>query len=189
MKHPLLATLVLSTIALHGCSTMISNGREEPIKEDYGSRTMGGYIDDQVIETKANVNISKGSAEVQHGRISITSIDGIVLLVGQVPTQAAKEEAGRIVQQVRDVKQVQNMLSVAPPATLVMQSQDTFITTQVISKLFSNKNVPSSQIKVITEAGIVYLMGRVTPQQANLAVDLIRQVGGVQQIVKVFEYI
>ncbi|MFP8967118.1 BON domain-containing protein [Pokkaliibacter sp. CJK22405] len=189
MKKPIGVALIALCTGLAGCSNIISATRDEPIQEDYTSRTVGKFVDDQVIDTKASVNINKGSQALQQSRVSVTSQNGIVLLVGQVPNQSVKQEAEQIVQQVRGVRQIQNRLSVGPNATLLMQSQDAFITTQIKTKLLAEKNLPSSQIKVITEAGIVYLMGRVTQAQADLAVSIIQQVGGIQQIVKIFEYI
>ncbi|MFB9885731.1 BON domain-containing protein [Balneatrix alpica] len=189
MKLRALATLFACSLVLSGCSNLISAGREGPIEEDYTTPTTGSAIDDEIIETKANVNISKGSPQVTHARINVTSVNGVVLLTGQVPNEQAKQEAQNIVSQVRKVRKVHNMLSIAPSASLMAQSQDTFITTQIKTKMFGDPLVPSGKVKVITEMGIVYLMGLVTPQVADRAVELVRQVGGVQQVVKVFEYI
>ena len=84
---------------LSGCSDIISAGREEPIQENPGQRTVGSYIDDEVIETLALVNLNKGSEEIKASNISVTSYNGLVLLTGQAPSDAARVEAEQICEQ------------------------------------------------------------------------------------------
>src|SRR5690554_1784190 len=105
LKRPLIAMVMASTF-LTGCSSIISATREEPIREDQTSRTLGSYLEDEAIETKTLVNISKGSEALALSHVNVVSYNGQVLLVGQVPDEQVKQEAGNIASQIRHVRKV-----------------------------------------------------------------------------------
>ncbi|WP_426417073.1 BON domain-containing protein [Aestuariirhabdus sp. LZHN29] len=184
-----IATLILFSFLLSGCASSISALKEEPIQQDPGKRTTGRFISDETIETISLVNIDKADPGFKQTRVSVISFDGTVLIVGQVPNQRLKKIAGDTVQKVRDVKQVYNELEIAGPISFVAASSDNWLTTKVKTKMLNDESVPSSRIKVVTENGTVFLMGRVTNAEANRAVELVRTTYGVQRIVKVFDYI
>jgi len=181
--------LALGITLLSGCATIISAVHEEPIQEDSGKRTFGNYVEDEMIETKVLVNLSKGSTALSQSHIGVTSYNGQVLLTGQVPTEEVKAEAERIAAATREVRKIQNELEIAGPTSTIVPSNDVYLTSRVKLQLLADKNVPGSRIKVVTENGVVYLMGLVTREEANAAVNIVRTVVGVRKIVKVFEYI
>ncbi|RRJ85356.1 BON domain-containing protein [Aestuariirhabdus litorea] len=188
MKY-LLTITILGSLLLSGCASTISAIRDEPIQQDPGKRTTGRLVSDETIETIALVNIDKADPGFKQTRISVVSFDGTVLIVGQVPNERLKGIAGDTVRNVRDVKQVYNELEISGPISLVAATSDNWLTTKVKAKMLGDESVPSSRIKVVTENGTVFLMGRVTNAEANRAVELVRTTYGVQRIVKVFNYI
>jgi osmotically-inducible protein OsmY len=184
-----LATLVMTATLVTGCSTIVSSSREEPIREDVGNRTLGNIIEDEAIELKVRVNLSKGSAPLAQSHINVKSFNGQVLLTGQVPNENVRQEAEQIVGQTREVKRIHNELEIAGPSSTIVRSNDIYLTSRVKLKLLSDKSIEGLRVKVVTENGIVYLMGLVSQREADQAVAIVREVPGVQRIVKVFEYV
>ena len=177
-------------IFLTGCTTMVESLNGDPIRTDPTERSWGNWLDDNSIATIAEVNISKADPEFKrNSRIKVISYNGIVLLIGQVPSKALKEEATRIVTLINNVRKVYNELTVGPPTTVLEHSNDSWLTTKIKTKLIQNEVVTADKIKVNTEKGTVYLMGLTTPQEANAAVEAARSTRGVQKVIKVFEYV
>lgn len=174
---------------LSGCSNLISASREEPIREDQGSRTIGAYVEDEVIENKTLVNLNKGSDTVKNSHISVTSYNGILLLTGQVPHGAAKRETEQIATQTRKVRKIHNELELSGPTSSIVRANDAYLTSRIKLQLLADESVEGGRIKVVTENSSTYLMGLVTEKEADRAVNIIRTIPGVQRIVKVFEYI
>ena len=127
--------------------------------------------------------------DFRDSRIVIVSFNQVVLLVGQTSTASLRVVAERIAQQTPHVRHVYDEMSVGYPISLKQQSKDTLITGEVRSHILAKKGLESGSIRIVTENGVVYLMGIVTAEQANLAVDVARQIKGVQKVVKVFQYI
>jgi osmotically-inducible protein OsmY len=177
-------------IVLSGCSSVLTATRDKPIDDDRGTRTLGSKIDDSLIETKVAVNVAKASPDLDQGsHIVVTSYNGVVLLAGQTPRADLKTLAGQAAGSVQRVKKVENELQVAQPSSMLARSNDALLTTKIKTQMFADNAIPGSRIKVVTENGIVYLLGLVTQQEANRATTLVQGVSGVQKIVKLFEYI
>ncbi|GGI86698.1 BON domain-containing protein [Legionella impletisoli] len=121
--------------------------------------------------------------------IDVTSFNQVVLLTGQTPAASLKVLAEKIARQTPNVERVYNEITIGYPTSLSQRSQDTWITSQVRTQMLTKKGLESGSIRVVTENSVVYLMGIVTHKQANLAVDVARQVNGVTKVVKVFRYI
>ncbi len=181
--------LILSSVLMTGCASIIGAAKEEPIREDSGSRTTGSYVDDELIEIKATVNIGKGSEELRSSHISVTSFNGIVLITGQVASESSRQEAERIVSQVRKIRRIHNELTVTSPTSSLTRASDTWITAKIKANMLGEERVDATRVKVVTENGVVYLMGLVSQQEAENAINLVRGVNGIQKIVKIFEYI
>ena len=173
------------------CTTvLVQTTGEEGMVEDPTERTAGAVVEDQSIETKVAVNLKKLEPELKKANIAITSHNGVVLLVGQVGSETLKSSATRITSESSTkIKRIHNELEVAGKTSLLSRSNDNWIATKVRTLMLANSSVPSGQIRVITENGAVYLMGIVTQEDAQRAVDLTRNVSGVTRVVKVFEYL
>jgi osmotically-inducible protein OsmY len=177
-------------LTLSGCSSVITATRDKPIDDDRGTRTFGSKIDDSLIETKVKVNVAKASPDLDaNSHIVVTSYNGVVLLAGQTPRADLKAAAEQAAGQVQRVKLVHNELQVLEPSSLLARNNDAWLTTKIKTQMLTDASVPGSRIKVVTENGIVYLLGLVTQQEGAQATSLVQSVSGVQKIVKLFEYI
>ena len=111
-----------------------------------------------------------------------------MLLTGETPTEAVRAQVVERVRNVTKVRHVHDELRIAAPSSLTARSSDTLITAKVKTKLFSVKNFDATRVKVVTEAGTVFLMGLLTRDEADVAAQAAQGVGGVQRVVKLFEY-
>jgi osmotically-inducible protein OsmY len=151
-------------------------------------RTTGTLVEDQTIEVKAIKAINDDAGLNDQAHINVTSYNTVVLLSGETPTDALRQKAMELVKNVDKVTHVYNELTIAAPSSLTSRGSDSIITTKVKTKLFADKKVSGVQFKVVTEKGVVYLMGIVSRAEAEIATDIARQTGGVQKVVKLFQY-
>ncbi|MGY4530969.1 osmotically-inducible protein OsmY [Pseudomonas sp. TE3786] len=173
-RTPLILAALAVTLVLSGC----------------GSRSFGNKIDDQFIPSNVEQKINQASPDLANGsHIIVTSYNGIVLLAGQTPRADLKAAAEQAARSVQGVRKVYNELQVIAPSSALARSNDALLTTKIKTEMLADNSVSSSNIKVITENGIVYMMGVVSRQQAQLAANLVQGVSGVQKIVKLFEYV
>lgn len=150
-------------------------------------RTSGIYIEDQNIELKASHAISQELGEKNH--ITVTSYNRNVLLTGEAVDAASKESAEKAVRNIDNVVNITNEIVIDTKSTLSERNNDTYITSKVKARMVKENRFPANYVKVVTEATTVFLMGIVTRQEAEDAVDITRSTSGVGKVVKVFEYI
>jgi len=181
--------LFCASTLLTGCSSIISATSDGPIKEDPGERTLGAAIDDQIIETKALVNIRAAHKDLDSANVDAVSYNGVVLLIGQVPSDALRTLAAQTAAKIKRVRRVHNELVVVGKTSMLVRSNDGWISTKVRSKLAISDKIDSGRIQVVTENGVVYMMGIVTNAEADIATEIARQTNGVQRVVRVFEYL
>jgi osmotically-inducible protein OsmY len=155
-------------------------------------RTTGTVIDDQTIEVKA-INAIYDTPEFDEGdHVKIEVHNGTVLLVGETKSQANKDLATSIVSNMRGVNHVVNDLEVGRAASLGSRLDNSYISAKANSILTAKNpvdGVDMTRIKVITSKRTVYLMGTVTHQEAAEVTEVVRNIGGVQKVVKVFDYV
>jgi osmotically-inducible protein OsmY len=150
-------------------------------------RTSGTQVDDQAIELKGVKRVSELLGE--RGSVSVTSYNRIVLLTGTVLAEPDKGAVERAIAGIENVRSVVNEVAIGTAASFGNRSNDTVLTGKVKASFVDAKDVQANAFKVITERGVVYLMGRVTEREANRAADIARGVSGVQKVVKVFEIV
>lgn len=150
-------------------------------------RSSGTQLDDQTIELRAAVAIDQTIGE--RGHVNATSYNHVVLLTGEVPAEADRAKIEAQIAKVDNVRLVLNELAVMPNSTLSQRANDTVITGKVKGAIFEAKELQVVSVKVVTERGVVYLMGRLTEAESMAAAQVARGVGGVQRVVKVFEII
>ncbi|MCY1353251.1 Osmotically-inducible protein Y [compost metagenome] len=155
-----------------------------------GNRSIGNKIDDQFIAPNVSSSIDKTHADLTSptSHIVVTSYNGVVLLAGQTPRAELKEKAEQAARSVQGVKKVHNELQVLQPTSALARSNDTLMTTKIKTQMLADSSVPSSRIKVVTENGVVFLLGLVTRQEANAATSVVQGVSGVQKVVRLFQY-
>jgi len=150
-------------------------------------RSTGAQLDDEVIEDKTAFAINERFKGDFH--VNVTSFNGIVLLTGEVPAETSKTDIGAMVRATPKVRAVQNELLVGPVTDLKARSNDTLITSKVKARFVEAAKFQINYVKVVTERGIVYLMGIVRHEEGDAAAEIARTTDGVQRVVKVFEYI
>ena len=180
------ALLTLAGLAiLPGCAPLIVGGAMVgSVLVATDRRTTGAQIEDQAIELKASNRVRDLSTL---GHVNTTSYNRRVLLTGEVPSEADRGRVEQAVRQVENVKAVINELAVAGSSSYTSRSNDALLSTQVKASFVDAKDVFANAVKVVTERGTVYLMGRVTEREAARAAALASTVPGVQKVVRVFE--
>ncbi len=184
-----LLLLSLTVACLSGCGAIMSSAGAGPIEEDDGERTFAQQVADESIETKAKVNINAASEGYDNAHLTIVSYNGFVLLAGQVPSEDLKTLAADVVREVDDVRRIYNELEIGPAVTAGTITNDTWITTQVKSKLLASSDTPGTRVKVVTENSVVYLMGLLTEAEADRVALEAAEVSGAERVVKLFEII
>ncbi|MDQ8032720.1 phospholipid-binding protein [Bordetella genomosp. 1] len=188
--RPLLAAAVLAAAVagLSACAPIIVGGAAATTAVVVTDRRSSGtQLDDQNATFRAETDIAKKLGD--SARVNAMVYNGQMLLTGDVPSEAAKAEAGTIAQGVQKVRSVSNQLTVGPAASFTTRSNDTWITSKVKTALLNTKFVPSGTITTTTDKGVVYLMGKVTQAESDYAANAAADVGGVLKVVKLFEII
>lgn len=181
------AALLASLLSLSACAPLIVGGAVVTGVMATDRRTTGTLVEDESIEIKVASAVRKELGERIH--LNVTSFNRQVLLTGEVRTAADKERAEKLAQSQENVTSVVNDLAVMPVSSLTQRSKDTVITGKVKAAFVDAKDLQVNAIKVVTERGIVYLMGRVTSREAKRATDIARTISGVTKVVRVFEEI
>ena len=187
MSRRLLALLVAAAVPLSGCVPMVIGAGGAAVYSSLEDRrSTGTQIDDEAIETRASNRISDRFGSRVH--VNVTSYNRIALVTGEVPDDGARTEVEKIVRAVPNVRDVTNDLQISGISSYGSRSNDAYLTSKVRGRLLDTKRVSPVHLKVVTESGVVYLMGVVTEPEADEAVDIARNTGGVRKVVKVFEY-
>jgi osmotically-inducible protein OsmY len=179
--------LLIPILLLQACATAVVTSTEgTAIVPD--RRTTGSIIDDQGIEFKAAYELFNDKEIYDQSHINVTSYNGIVLLSGETLTEDLKQKITTKVKAIPKVRRIHNELVIAAPSALTSRSSDTWITSKVKTKLTTSSEIDPVYIKVVTENGVVYLMGIVSRKEADQAVNIVTKSAGVQRVVKIFEY-
>jgi osmotically-inducible protein OsmY len=149
-------------------------------------RSAGIRASDQAIESKVTRDAADRWPSGVH--LNVTSYDGKVLLTGEVPTAAIRDEIGRIAQSTEYVRGVNNELVVGPETEYGARTQDTYITAKVKSRLIEGGRFDANNVKVVTERRVVYLMGIVSRGEGDAAAEIAASTTDVARVVKLFEY-
>ena len=182
--------IILGTVVLlQGCAAAVVAGTASAVTAANDRRTIGSQIDDNNIEIKASIAISEVERLEKSARVNAISVNGIVLLVGQIANQEMKNEAQITVEAIAGIRKIHNQLRIGSNIGITTQTHDSWLTSKVKAQLLAAKDISSNNIKVVTENAEVYLMGLVSQDEANRAVNIARNVSGVERVVKVFEYI
>lgn len=181
--------LTSTALLLSGCNTVTSATTPGIIEENYGERTSGARVEDNNIETKISHNLRRSDARLNDARINVDSYNAIVLLTGQVPSEELKQKANTVASEVRNVRDVHNELAIAANLPASQRLSDTWINTRIRTALGTDQNIDTSRLRFVTENATVYIMGIVTRAEAERIVNAIADLGNVQRIVKVFDYL
>ncbi|ALQ50322.1 BON domain-containing protein [Nitrosomonas ureae] len=181
-------SLLLCFPLLTGCplySVSTASGSNSYISED--RRTSGIFIEDEGIELKASRRIHQQLGNSVH--INVTSYNRIVLLTGEAPTEAVKTNIERLVMGVDNVRRIHNEIAIAANTALSSRSNDTLLTSKVKARFLAERKFQINHVKIVTENGVVYLLGMVTREEGDNAAQIASSTSGVRKVVKAFEYL
>lgn len=177
--------LLGGAMLLAGCGAVAIGGGVGTGVVASDERTAGSFVEDQAIELKV---INRMPDEFN---VDVVSYNRRVLLLGQVPSEDAKEQVLQIVKGVENVREIfHQYLEISGNASFASAAADTALTTKVKGALCRLQVAGFSclDVKVVTNSSVVYLFGLVTQEQAATAVQETRSQAGVKRVVKLFEY-
>ncbi|MGR2660176.1 BON domain-containing protein [Chromobacterium haemolyticum] len=188
MKRRVFAVLLAAgfSSALSGCFGVVAAGAAGGALVATDRRTSGAYVDDQGIELKAADQIGK---LLPSAHVNTTSFNRAVLLTGEVPSEQARQQAELTARGIPNVRRVFNYTVVAPSSGFSERSSDTWVTSKVRTRLLDGKGYNPNNVKVVTERGVVYMLGMVTQAEGAAAAKVVSETSGVQKVVTLFEYI
>ena len=188
IRRIVISGLLLSgVLALQGCiEAIIVGGAASGVLVIADRRQPDVMASDERIEIQIGQRLGD---QFKTAHINTISYNKMVLLTGEVPNAAAKAEAEKIAQSISEVRSVVNELQIGPASSFGNRGNDSFISGKVKAAFISHAKFQPNHVKVITEGGVVYLLGLVTRGEADTAPEIARTVGGVQKVVRVFEYI
>lgn len=188
MNRRLLTALALATAlpALQGCVTAAAVGAGTVALMVEDRRTAGTYVEDESIEWKV---VARVNSDFKSAHVNGTSFNRRVLLTGQAPTEEMKKAIEAAVKAIPEVATVVNELAVGGNSSMSSRGSDSIITSNVKTRMVGNGKFSTNHVKVVTEDGVVYLMGMLTQAEGDAAVEIARSTSGVQRVVKAFEYV
>jgi len=188
-QRSLLTMAVCATLAatLQGCIEMAVGSAVVGTLSATDRRTLGAQTEDKAIMLKGETRAATLAGDAGH--INVASFNRKVLLTGEVKDQAMKQAVEREISAIEGVQAVINELDISGVTSLTSRSNDSLITGKIKAAFVDAKDLYANSIKVVTERGVAYLMGRVTQREGERAAEVARSVGGVRKVVKVFEYI
>jgi osmotically-inducible protein OsmY len=190
--HGILA-LLIATNLLYGCAPVVIGGAAAGTAVVATSRrSPGAVVDDETIEMKARLAIVEHRDLNSKIHIELSSYNGVVLMTGEAPTAELRSQTENIVKEIPMVRQIHNEMIIGEPSPFKTRANDSLITAKVkvdLLRITDIEGFNGARVKVVTDNGTVYLMGLVTRKEADAVTEVARQVGGVEKVVKLFEYI
>jgi osmotically-inducible protein OsmY len=183
----LVVTAALLSLGVTACIPVIVGAVGAGAYAATDRRSLGAQADDKLIAPRVDKRISEALSDRAH--VNVNSFNRKVLLTGEVPDQASKDKAEEIARSVDNVSSVVSDLEIGGMTPATARNNDAYLTAKVKAQLVSRKDIFANAYNVVTEKSIVYLMGRVTREEGDRAAEIAREVGGVQKVVKVFDYI
>ena len=188
IKCSLVTGLVIGVVVLNsGCIPLLAGGAATGAVVTNDRRTTGTVIEDQAIEGKTYEFFNSDGALAEQTHINVTSYNQRVLLTGEARTEELRKRANEYAGRVAKVRHVFNEIVIASPSTAINRTNDSLLTANVKIKLISLKDVSSTDIKVVTEAGVVYLMGLIDKATSDAIAQQVATVGGITKVVNLFE--
>ena len=179
--------VMLMSLGLSACAPVMLAGFAGTAMVASDRRTSGTQLEDETIELRGSARIRDALGERAH--VNITSYNRQVLLSGEVATERDKQIVEGLLEKLENVKSVVNELSIMQPASLSSRSNDLLLSAKVKASLVDSRDLFANAFKVVTERGTVHVMGRVTQREATSATNVIRNVNGVNKVVRLFDII
>ncbi len=188
-SHLMLLIPPVTLFLFQGCAPVAITGATTAVSTVAADRrTTGTMIEDEAIEIKSRLALSDRKELNDRVHINFTSFNTTVLVSGEAPAEEDRQAVIDLVKNVEKVTKIHNEITIAAPSSLLSRSADSVITAKIKAKLIAEQDLSSLHIKVVTENGVSYLMGLVSEEEGDIATEVARRTGGVQKVVKLFEY-
>ncbi|MDU0354054.1 BON domain-containing protein [Paraglaciecola aquimarina] len=188
LSRTYLAIALSSVLLLQGCAGLIIGAGVGAVAVAHDNRTIGTQIDDKTMSSRISTALDMDKEIYNRTNISVQLFNGTLLLVGQAPTQELIVRAGKLASSVGNIKKIHNQIRLAVPITPSVTANDIWLSSKIKTTLIADKRIDGLNIEVEVENSEVFLMGLITEQEADIVVDVARNIDGVKQVVKVFEY-
>jgi osmotically-inducible protein OsmY len=175
--------------SISACSLLPNQFAESPEIEEPSTITAESIVDDNLIERSFRELLEQESEAYNEANINIVVLNGRLLIVGQIPSQALKDTASTLALSIDNVKLVHNELSVGENTSSTIHANDAWISVKVKSSMISTADFPSRKITIVTENGVVYLLGQIEASVVEQATEIAANVEGVQKVVHLFDVI
>ena len=187
-KKTVLPLVLSATLLLQSCAGLIIGAGVGAVSVAHDRRTIGTQVDDTTTASRISTAISNDVAINEQTSISVQVFNGTVLLVGQASTQALIQQAEKLASSVKNIKKLHNQVRLGLPIPPSIVAKDAWIASKVKTRLIADKRIDGLHIQIEVENGEVFLMGLVSEQESNIAVEITRNIDGVKQVIKAFEY-
>lgn len=188
-SHLMLLIPIVTVFLFQGCAPVAITGATTAVSTVVTDRrTAGTMIEDEAIEIKSRLALSDLKELNDRVHINFNSFNTTVLVSGEAPTEEDRQAVIDLVKNIEKVTVVHDEITVAAPSSLLSRSADNVITAKIKAKLIAEQDLSTLHIKVVTENGVSYLMGLVSEEEGDIATEVARRTGGVQKVVKLFEY-
>jgi len=182
-------SLLATTLSLlQGCVAVAVVGVVGGASVASDNRSLGNQIDDQKIELVAHNELAKVKALKDNANLQVISVNGSVLIIGQTLNSYLRDQAIKTISDIDGIVQVHNQVRIGNTVSITTKTNDIWLTSKVKTALFASDKLNAANVKVVTENGEVFLMGIIKQADANIAVDIARNISGVNRVFKIFEY-
>lgn len=187
-KNIYLPLALSASLLLQGCAGLIIGAGVGAASVAHDRRTIGTQVDDTTAAGRISNALAKNLAIQEQTSITVQVFNGTALLVGQAPTQELIQQAEKLASSVQHIKKLHNQIRLGSPIPSSVVANDAWLASKIKTKLIADKRIDGLHIEIEVENGEVFLMGLVNEQESNIAVDITRNVEGVKQVIKAFEY-
>jgi osmotically-inducible protein OsmY len=188
LKKIYLPLTLFALLLLQSCAGLIIGAGMSAVSVAHDRRTIGTQVDDTTTASRISFAMLNDAAIKEQTNISIQVFNGTALLVGQAPTQELMQHAGKLASSVKNVKKLHNQIRLGSPIPANIVANDVWLASKIKTKLIADKRIDGLHIEIEVENGEVFLMGLVSEKESIIAVDITRNVKGVKQVIKAFEY-
>ena len=182
-----------SSFLISGCTAVaVGSAATTGVAIAHDRRTTGTVVDDQTVELKALRTLYADDSIRINTHINATSYNGVLLLTGEAPTEALRSHVINQIRRIPNIRKIHNEILLAAPSAVVSRSSDAYVTSKAKITLLTLNHIQGfdpTRVKVVTENGVVYLLGLLKQHEVNPVVETIRRVGGVQRVIKLIEII
>jgi len=182
--------ILLIPLSLSGCAAVVigvAAGATVAVVND--RRTPDILLDDETIERIATNRFYSDKEIKGSSHINVTSYNTYVLITGEAPSEDIRNRIVNIVREIPKVTHVYDEVTISEPSSWTSRSKDSLITSKVKTNLLTVKDFDGTHVKVVTDKGVVYLMGILTQTEADVATGEAQHTGGVQKVVTLYQYI